>query len=45
MVSKTDLISHLCGPEEGGSIKVIRTIIEQDTPGLDLEAGKPIFPY
>jgi hypothetical protein len=42
--SPKEIVSHLCGPESGGGgIKIIRTILEQDTPHLDIEAGNPFY--
>ncbi len=37
------VISHLCGPEGTGGVSVIRTILEKDTPRLDLEAANPFY--
>src|SRR4030042_3821820 len=41
--SPKQIISHLCGREGVGVITVIRTILEQDTPRVDLEAANPFY--
>lgn len=41
--SPKQIISHLCGPEGGGVITIIRTILEQDTPRVDIEAANPFY--
>lgn len=41
--SPKQIISHLCGPEGVGGITVIRTILEQDTPLVDIEAANPFY--
>ena len=41
--SPKQIISHLCGPEGGGGITVIRAILEQDTPRVDIEVANPFY--
>ena len=41
--SPKQVLSHLCGPEESSKLSTIRTILEQDTPLVDLKAGDPFF--
>ena len=41
--SPKQIISHLLGPEGAGGIKIIKTILEQDTPLVDLEAANPFY--
>jgi len=41
--SPKQIISHLCGREGVGGIAIIRTILEQDTPRVDIEAANPFY--
>ncbi|MGD0232456.1 MAG: DinB family protein [Syntrophorhabdales bacterium] len=42
--SPKEIVSHLCGPEEGmGPVTACRLFVEQDAPELDLEPGNPFF--
>ncbi len=41
--SPKQIISHLCGPEGGGVNTIIRIILEQDTPLVDIEAANPFY--
>jgi hypothetical protein len=41
--SPKEILSHLCGPEGVGFMPAIKTILEQDTPRLDIEAENPFF--
>jgi len=41
--SPKEVVSHLCGPEGKGNMPPIRTILEQDTPQMDVEAENPYF--
>ncbi len=41
--SPKQILSHLCGPDGVGLIPAIQTILQQDTPRLDLEPGNPFF--
>jgi len=41
--SPKEILSHLCGPEGVGFMPALRTILEQDTPRLDIEAENPFF--
>ena len=37
--SPKQIISHLCGPEDAGVNTIIRTILEQDTPRVEIEVA------
>jgi len=41
--SPKQILSHLCGPEGVGFMATVQTILEQDTPRLDIEAENPFF--
>jgi hypothetical protein len=41
--SPKEIISHLCGPEGMRYTKVIQTILEQDTPLVEVEAANTYF--
>lgn len=41
--SPKEILSHLCGPEGVGLFPTIQTILEKDTPRLDIEAENPFF--
>jgi hypothetical protein len=41
--SPKQILSHICGPDGVGLIPAINTILEQDTPRLDLDPGNPFF--
>jgi len=41
--SPKEILSHLCGPEGIGFFPTIQTILEKDTPRLDIEAENPFF--
>ena len=41
--SPKQIVSHLCGPEGKGVMLTVRTILEQDTPLLDIEVENPFF--
>jgi hypothetical protein len=41
--SPREILSHLCGPEGIGFFPTIQTILEKDTPRLDIEAENPFF--
>ncbi len=41
--SPKQILSHLCGPEGSSKLSTIRTILEQDTPLVDLKAENPFF--
>ena len=41
--SPKQIISHLCGPEGVGFTTIIKNILEQDTPRVDIDAGNPYF--
>jgi DinB superfamily len=41
--SPKQILSHICGPDGVGLIPAIKTILEQDTPRLDLDPGNPFF--
>ena len=41
--SPKQILSHLCGPDGVGLIPAIQTILQQDTPHLDLDPGNPFF--
>jgi len=41
--SPKQILSHLCGPEGVGFMPTIRTILEKDTPRIDIEAENPFF--
>lgn len=41
--SAKQIISHLSGPDGIGFMPVIRTILEQDTPKIDIVAEEPFF--
>ena len=41
--SPKQILSHICGPDGVGIIPAINTILEQDTPRLDLDPGNPFF--
>ncbi len=41
--SPKQILSHLCGPDGVGLIPAIQTILQQDTPRLDLHPGNPFF--
>jgi hypothetical protein len=41
--SPRQILSHLCGPEDGGHLRIFRTIVERDTPRIDLGVGNPFF--
>jgi len=43
MWTPKQIVSHLCGPEEGGYTASIRAFLEQDTPRLDIEASNPFY--
>ena len=41
--SPKQILSHVCGPDGVGLIPAIQTILQQDTPRLDLDPGNPFF--
>lgn len=41
--SPKQILSHICGPDGVGLIPSIQTILQQDTPRLDLHPGDPFF--
>lgn len=41
--SPKQILSHICGPDGVGLIPAIQTILQQDTPRLDLDPGNPFF--
>jgi hypothetical protein len=41
--SPKQILSHLCGPEGVGFMPVIKTILEKDTPHVDIKAENPFF--
>lgn len=41
--SPKQIVSHLCGMEGAGLMPMVRAILEQDTPVLDIEAENPFF--
>ena len=41
--SPKQILSHLCGPEGSSKLSTIHTILEQDTPLVDLKAENPFF--
>jgi hypothetical protein len=41
--SPKQIISHLCGPEDAGVNTIIRTILEQDTPRVEIEVANPFY--
>jgi hypothetical protein len=41
--SPKEILSHLCGPEGVGFFPTIQTILEKNTPRLDIEAENPFF--
>jgi len=41
--SPKQIISHLCGPEGTGGMPMIRRILHEDTPRLDLEVANPFY--
>lgn len=41
--SPKEIISHLCGPEGMRYTNVIQSVLEQDTPLIDIEAANPYF--
>ena len=41
--SPKQILSHVCGPDGVGLIPAIQTILQLDTPRLDLDPGNPFF--
>jgi hypothetical protein len=41
--SPKEILSHLCGREEGGHLPLLRAFIEQENPTIDLEVENPFF--
>jgi len=41
--SPKQILSHLSGPEGGSFVASIQTILERDTPRIDIEAENPFF--
>ena len=41
--SPKQILSHVCGPDGVGLMPAIQTILQQDTPRLDLDPGNPFF--
>ena len=41
--SPKEIVSHLCGPKEGGLLFAIKAFVEQDTPELPLHPGDSFF--
>ncbi len=41
--SPKEIISHLIGPEGGSFLPILKLVLVQDTPRLDIEAENPFF--
>jgi hypothetical protein len=41
--SPKQILSHLCGPEGVGHLRILRTFIDSDTPLIDLDTENPFF--
>ena len=41
--SPKQILSHLCGQEGSSKLSTMHSILEQDTPLVDLKAGNPFF--
>jgi hypothetical protein len=41
--SPKEILSHLAGPEGSGILPILKTILEKDTPRIDIQAEDPFF--
>lgn len=41
--SPKEILSHLLGPEGSGRLRIFQAYLDQDTPRIDLDPGKPFF--
>lgn len=39
--SPKQIVSHLCGAEDGGFLPLLKTFLDQDTPEITLDPGNP----
>jgi hypothetical protein len=41
--SPKEILSHLWGPEGAGHVPILQKILDEETPRIDIEPGKPFF--